>query len=69
MTQKKKKETTKETPVRWDKINGVNGKVVRHSLDDKDKFKEMSELLSKNKAKRLYFSIDGDKFYYYYELL
>ena len=69
MAQRKKKEITKETPVRWDKIQNVTGKVVRHSLDDKDKFKEMSDLITKNKAKRLYFSIDGDKFYYYYELL
>ena len=61
--------TKKETNVRWDKIEGVFGKVVRHSLDDNEKSIEMSVLVSKKKAKRLYYAIDGDLEYFYYELL
>ena len=64
-----KKTTKKEPNVRWDKIQGVTGKVVRHSLDDNEKSIEMSALVSKKKAKRLYYAIDGDLEYYYYELL
>jgi len=63
------KKTNKNTPVRWDKIEGVSGKIVRHSLDEKDKSKEIAELVSKKKAKRLYCAVDGDQFYIYYELL
>jgi ssDNA-specific exonuclease RecJ len=64
------KTTTKKEPnVRWDKIEGVTGKVVRHSLDDNEKSIEMSALVSKKKAKRLYYAIDGDLQYFYYELL
>ena len=63
------KKTNKNTPVRWDKIQGVTGKVVRHSLDDNEKSIEMSALVSKKKAKRLYYAIDGDLQYFYYELL
>tara|TARA_Y100000385_G_scaffold127168_1_gene132310 strand:+ start:829 stop:1098 length:270 start_codon:yes stop_codon:yes gene_type:complete len=61
--------TKKEPNVRWDKIEGVFGKVVRHSLDDNEKSIEMSNLVSKKKVKRLYSAIDGDQFYFYYELL
>jgi len=64
-----KKTTKKEPNVRWDKIEGVTGKVVRHSLDDNEKSIEMSALVSKKKAKRLYYAIDGDLEYFYYELL
>ncbi len=65
-----RKTTTKKEPnVRWDKIQGVTGKVVRHSLDDNEKSIEMSALVSKKKAKRLYYAIDGDLEYFYYELL
>jgi hypothetical protein len=65
-----RKTTTKKEPnVRWDKIQGVTGKVVRHSLDDNNKKKEMYEMVTKKKAKRLYCAIDGDVYYFYYELL
>ncbi len=64
-----KKTTKKEPNVRWDKIEGVSGKIVRHSLDEKDKSKEMYEMVTKKKAKRLYCAIDGDVYYFYYELL
>ena len=64
-----KKTTKKEPNVRWDKIQGVTGKVVRHSLDDNEKAIEMSALVSKKKAKRLYYAVDGDLEYFYYELL
>ena len=64
-----KKTTKKEPNVRWEKKEGVTGKVVRHSLDDNEKSIEMSALVSKKKAKRLYYAIDGDLQYFYYELL
>lgn len=64
-----RKTTKKEPNVRWDKIQGVTGKVVRHSLDDNEKAIEMSALVSKKKAKRLYYAVDGDLEYFYYELL
>ena len=64
-----KKTTKKEPNVRWDKIQGVTGKVVRHSLDDNEKSIEMSALISKKKAKRLYCAADGEQFYFYFELL
>ena len=38
-------------------------------MEDEVKSKEMSELVAKNKAKRLYCAADGDDFYFYYELL
>lgn len=64
-----RKTTKKEPNVRWDKIEGVFGKVVRHSLDDNEKSIEMANLVSKKKAKRLYYAADGDLEYFYYELL
>jgi len=64
-----RKTTKKETTIRWDKIEGVKGKIVRHTMEDGVKSKEMSELVANNKAKRLYCAADGDDFYFYYELL
>tara|TARA_R110001599_G_scaffold28413_6_gene98291 strand:+ start:5052 stop:5309 length:258 start_codon:yes stop_codon:yes gene_type:complete len=65
-----KKTTTKKEPtIRWDKIEGVKGKIVRHTMEDSVTSKEMSELVANNKAKRLYCATDGDDFYFYYELL
>ena len=65
-----RKTTTKKEPnVRWDKIEGVKGKIVRHTMEDEVKSKEMSELVAKNKANRLYCAADGDDFYFYFELL
>lgn len=65
-----KKTTTKKEPtIRWDKIEGVKGKIVRHTMEDSVTSKEMSELVANNKAKRLYCAADGDDFYFYYELL
>ena len=63
----KKTTSKKETTIRWDKIEGVKGKIVRHSMEDSIKSKEMSELVANNKAKRLYCAADGDDFYFYYE--
>jgi len=64
-----RKTTKKEPTIRWDKIEGVKGKIVRHTMEDGVTSKEMSELVAKNKAKRLYCAADGDDFYFYYELL
>lgn len=64
-----KKTPNKTTSNRWDKIEGVQGKIVRHTVDDEVKSKEISELISKKKARSLYYGIDGDQFYFYYEIL
>ena len=64
-----RKTIKKETTIRWDKIEGVKGKIVRHTMEDTTKSKEMSILVANNKAKRLYCAADGDDFYFYYELL
>jgi hypothetical protein len=52
--------------VRWDKIKGVEGKIVRYRDDESDKRKE--ELHKKN-YRQLYVGIDGNHLYFYYELL
>ena len=52
--------------VRWDKIKGVKGKIVRYRDDESDKRKE--ELHKKN-YRQLYVGIDGNHLYFYYELL
>ena len=50
---------------RWDKVKGVNGKIVRFKIDDK----ERKELLSQKKYRQLYVGIDGNDLYFYYEIL
>jgi hypothetical protein len=52
--------------IRWDKIKGVEGKIVRYRDDESDKRKE--ELHKKN-YRQLYVGIDGNHLYFYYELL
>jgi hypothetical protein len=61
--------TKKEPNVRWDKIIGVEGKIVRCTIGDETKLKEFSDLMLKKKAKRLYCAADGEQFYFYFELL
>jgi hypothetical protein len=58
----------KETPTRWDKITGINGKIVRHKMGDQEKATEMGGLISKGKARRLYVGVDGNNTYFYYEI-
>tara|TARA_B110000211_G_C14057559_1_gene544051 strand:+ start:708 stop:980 length:273 start_codon:yes stop_codon:yes gene_type:complete len=58
----------KETPTRWDKIIGVNGKIVRHKMDDQEKAIEMGQLISKGKSRRLYSGVDGNFTYLYFEI-
>ena len=64
-----RKTTKKEPNVRWDKIIGVKGKIVRCTIGDETKLKEFSDLILKKKAKRLYCAADGEQFYFYFELL
>lgn len=52
--------------IRWDKIKGVEGKIIRYRDDESDKRKE--ELHKKN-YRQLYVGIDGNHLYFYYELL
>lgn len=54
-----------DTNSRWDKVKGVNGKIVRFKIDDKEK----KEILSQKKYRQLYVGIDGNDLYFYYEIL
>lgn len=57
-----------DKPSRWDKIEGVKGKVVRHKMEDQEKSVEMGRLISQGKAKRLYVGVDGNFTYFYFEI-
>jgi DNA replicative helicase MCM subunit Mcm2 (Cdc46/Mcm family) len=75
-TQPKKREDVKEnktsiiksssdTKSKWDRVKGINGKIVRFKLEDK----ERKEFLSKKNYRQLYVGIDGNDLYFYYEIL
>jgi hypothetical protein len=57
--------SSSDTNYRWDKVKGVNGKIVRFKTDDK----ERKELLLQKKYRQLYVGIDGNNLYFYYEIL
>jgi hypothetical protein len=57
--------SSSDTNYRWDKVKGVNGKIVRFKTDDK----ERKEFLSQKKYRQLYVGIDGNDLYFYYEIL
>lgn len=74
-TPKKREETSeKNSPItflpndnkiKWDKIKGVNGKIVRFKEGESDKRKE---ILSKKNSRHLFIGIDGNDLYFYYEI-
>jgi len=51
---------------RWDKIKGVEGKIVRFKVGDSE---ERKEFLNKKNYRQLYVGVDGDDLYFYYEIL
>jgi hypothetical protein len=72
-TKPKKRESNKPNPTedkkvnsRWDRIEGVNGKVVRFKQGDNEK---RIEFLKKKNYKELYVGVDGDTLYFYYEII
>ena len=72
-TKPKKREPNKPNPTedkkvnsRWDRIEGVNGKVVRFKQGDNEK---RIEFLKKKNYKELYVGVDGDTLYFYYEII
>jgi hypothetical protein len=54
-----------DTKVKWDKIKGVGGKIVRYKQSEELKRRE--ELTNK-KYRQLYVGIDGNELYFYYEV-
>ena len=51
--------SSSDTNYRWDKVKGVNGKIVRFKTDDKER----------KEYRQLYVGIDGNELYFYYEIL
>jgi hypothetical protein len=53
-----------DTKIKWDKIKGVNNKIIRFKVGDVSRKEE----LSKKKYRQLYVGIDGNDLYFYYEI-
>jgi hypothetical protein len=54
------------TKIKWDKVKGVNGKIVRVKMGDVEKRKE---LLDKKNYRQLSVGVDGNDLYFYYEII
>ena len=52
--------------LKWDKVKGVNGKIVRFKEGDGE---ERTEFLNKKNYRQLYVGVDGNDLYFYYEIL
>lgn len=55
-----------DSKIRWDKIKGINGEIVRFKMEDSEITKER---LDKKKHTQLYVGIDGNDLYFYYEII
>lgn len=55
-----------DTKIKWDKVKGINGKIVRVKMGDVEKRKE---LLDKKNYRQLSVGIDGNDLYFYYEII
>ena len=55
-----------DTKIKWDKVKGVNGKIVRFKMGDVEKRKE---LLDKKNYRQLSVGVDGNGLYFYYEII
>lgn len=55
-----------DTKIRWDKVKGINGKIVRFKVGDSELVKET--LVKKNYL-QLYVGVDGNDLYFYYEII
>jgi len=58
------KNVSKDTKVKWDKVKGINGKIVRYKMGDPTRKEELSKI----KYRQLYVGIDGNDLYIYYEV-
>jgi hypothetical protein len=52
------------TKIKWDKIKGMEGNIVRFKMDDP----ERQEYLKNKTYEHLYVGIDGDDLYTYYNI-
>jgi hypothetical protein len=52
--------------VRWDKIKGTNGTIVRFKEGESEK---RMEFLNKKNYRQIYVGIDGNDLYFYYEII
>ena len=55
-----------DSKIRWDKIKGINGEIVRFKMEDSE---IPNERLDKKKHTQLYVGIDGNDLYFYYEII
>jgi hypothetical protein len=54
-----------DSKVKWDKIKGINNKIIRFKVGDVTRKEE----LSKKKYRQLYVGVDGNDLYFYYEII
>ena len=54
-----------DSKVKWDKIKGINNKIIRFKVGDVTRKEE----LSKKKHRQLYVGADGNDLYFYYEII
>lgn len=59
------KSVSSDSKVKWEKIKGVSGKIIRFKVGDVTRKEE----LSKKKYRQLYVGVDGNDIYFYYEII
>lgn len=59
------KSVSNDSKVKWEKIKGVSGKIIRFKVGDVNRKEE----LSKKKYRQLYVGVDGNDIYFYYEII
>jgi len=52
--------------LKWDKVKGVNGKIVRFKEGDGE---ERTKFLNKKNYRQMFVGVDGNDLYFYYEIL
>ena len=51
---------------KWDKVKGVDGKIVRFKEGDGE---ERTKFLNKKNYRQMYVGVDGNDLYFYYEII
>ena len=59
------KSVSNDSKVKWEKVKGVSGKIIRYKVGDITRKEE----LSKKKYRQLYVGVDGNDIYFYYEII
>jgi len=59
------KSVSNDSKVKWEKVKGVSGKIIRYKVGDVTRKEE----LSKKKYRQLYVGVDGNDIYFYYEII